>query len=351
MLKRLYDRIPLDIKVKNLAFFLATRLAALGLMFRVFLRLSGESDPVKITGLFAILLALWRSLLSIYRRCLLPAKELKAYGKWCVVTGCTSGIGKAYADYLAKEGMDMLLISRSADKLGEQQKELRSKHTDIKVDYIAYDFTDVKTDARKPFYDTFDVKCKSMDADGGIALLVNNVGIANDIPKTLEEFSDAEIEDLIHCNIFSTVFMTRSAMKYMKQKKNGAVLSVSSGSGNHVGPYLAIYSATKAFITQFSRSLHIECWDSGVDFLVVTPFYVVSNLYKRKSGTLIAPMPEKVVKGSLLQLGKKYIWQGHGYWFHGIIGNFASFWWGMTARYRRMMLDNRKRHDERSKKQ
>lgn len=55
--------------------------------------------------------------------------------------------------------------------------------------------------------------------------------------------------------------------------------------------------------------MKIEWWDSGVDFYVVTPFYVVSNLYKRKSGTIIAPMPIELVKGTLAQLGKKYLWQ------------------------------------------
>ena len=62
-------------------------------------------------------------------------------------------------------------------------------------------------------------------------------------------------------------------------------------------------------MTQFTRSMKVECWGSGVDFLVVTPFYVVSNLYKRKSGTIIAPMPIELVKGTLAQLGKKYIFQ------------------------------------------
>jgi invasion protein IalB len=55
--------------------------------------------------------------------------------------------------------------------------------------------------------------------------------------------------------------------------------------------------------------MKVEWWDSGVDFYVVTPFYVVSNLYKRKSGTIIAPMPIALVKGTLAQIGKKYIWQ------------------------------------------
>jgi hypothetical protein len=55
--------------------------------------------------------------------------------------------------------------------------------------------------------------------------------------------------------------------------------------------------------------MKVEWWGSGVDFYVVTPFYVVSNLYKRKSGTLIAPMPIELVKGTFAQLGKPYIFQ------------------------------------------
>jgi hypothetical protein len=94
----------------------------------------------------------------------------------------------------------------------------------------------------------------------------------------------------------------------------------------------------RAFITQFSRSMHVESWGTGVDFLVVTPFYVVSNLYKRKSGTLIAPMPIELVKGTFKQLGKQMIWQGHGYWFHGFIGNFSTYYWDTVHRYRKMML-------------
>lgn len=95
--------------------------------------------------------------------------------------------------------------------------------------------------------------------------------------------------------------------------------------------------------------MKIEWWDSGVDFLAVTPFYVVSNLYKRKTGTIIAPMPIKLVEGTLSQLGKRYIWQGHGYWFHGFLGNFVSFYWGAVDRNLKMMKDNRRRYDERMK--
>ncbi len=84
--------------------------------------------------------------------------------------------------------------------------------------------------------------------------------------------------------------------------------------------------------------MKVEWWGSGVDFYVVTPFYVVSNLYKRKSGTIVAPMPIELVKGTLAQLGKPYVWQGHGYWFHGLLQTLGLYYWGAVARNRQMMI-------------
>jgi hypothetical protein len=74
---------------------------------------------------------------------------------------------------------------------------------------------------------------------------------------------------------------------------------------------------------------------------------VVSNLYKRQTGTLIAPMPIALVRGTLAQLGKPYVWQGHGYWVHGVLGCIATYYWGTTDRWRKMMKDNRARYDAR----
>ena len=73
----------------------------------------------------------------------------------------------------------------------------------------------------------------------------------------------------------------------------------------------AVPSASRAFMTQFSRSMHVECWGTGVVFYVVTPFYVVSNLCKKKKGrSMDSPIdPEVLVEGTLAQLGKQFVWQ------------------------------------------
>jgi len=66
--------------------------------------------------------------------------NLKKFGSWAVVTGCTDGIGKAYAELLAKKGMNLVLISRSKEKLEEQAKQLESKYS-IQTKIIPADFT------------------------------------------------------------------------------------------------------------------------------------------------------------------------------------------------------------------
>lgn len=74
-------------------------------------------------------------------------------------------------------------------------------------------------------------------------------------------------------------------------------------------------------MTQFSRSMHVEMWGSGVEFYAATPMYVVSNLYKRKQGSLFAPMPIELVKGILSQIGKAHYIRDTFYYRYNILIN------------------------------
>ena len=338
----------MDPKVRNLIIFVVNRGLAAGLVCWGFARsFPDERDPVRLLGFFVLALIAWRLLLMIYRRILTPGKHPLAYGKWAIVTGSTSGIGKSFAEHFASIGMSVLVISRSEERLHAQATELYERFK-VDCDYLVYDFSGPQDGATKnEFYNRLSQKCEIMNQDGGVGILVNNVGIANEIPKKLEEFTDDDVTSMINCNVHSLLWMTRTVLSFMKERRNGCVISISSGSSNYCAPWLSVYSATKAFMTQFTRSMHVENWGTGVDFLVVTPFYVVSNLYKRSHGTILAPLPDVLVRGTLCQLGKQYIWQGHGYWFHGLMGNVALWYWGMVDRWRKIMTDNRKRYDDR----
>jgi hypothetical protein len=71
--------------------------------------------------------------------------------------------------------------------------------------------------------------------------------------------------------------------------------------------------------------MHVENLHNGIDFLVVMPLYVVSNLFNKDKGTFFWPMPIKLVEGTFAQLGKKMVYQGHGYWVHGFLSLLAQY--------------------------
>lgn len=93
--------------------------------------------------------------------------DLRSYGQWAIITGCTDGIGKAYAEYIAKEGINLVLISRTLEKLNEQASELRDKFN-IKTKVIAADFTEPDS-----IYPNIRAQIANLD----IGILINNVGI------------------------------------------------------------------------------------------------------------------------------------------------------------------------------
>jgi len=307
--------------------------------------LTHVDSAVHYLGYLTVVIVVWRSLLSFYRRVIMKPKKPLEYGKWAIVTGSTSGIGEEFAEYLAQKGMSILLISRTESKLAAQAAHISSTYK-VGVRYLAFDFSCTGQEKTSFYSDALVMELQVLNGDGGVGLLVNNVGTANEHPTALDEFADKDIDDMINCNIGSLVGMTRAVLGGMKQRKSGCVISVSSGSGNWCSPYLVVYSSTKAFMTQFTRSMHVECWGTGVDFYVACPFYVRTKLCKAKpSRALNSPIkPILLIEGIMSQLGKKYVWQGNGYWLHGLLQNAGLYSWRTVTNNLRRCVANRERY-------
>jgi 17beta-estradiol 17-dehydrogenase / very-long-chain 3-oxoacyl-CoA reductase len=216
----------------------------------IYVGLKYETDPLRCLGYITLIVSAWRTLLSLYRRCILPPKHPKEYGKWAMITGCTYGIGAAFVHHLAREGMSVMLVSRDEDKLLRMKCDLEAEFGDsgVSVEYLCYDFRTTGNEATKFFNETLDKALKMMSADGGLGVLVNNVGIVNARPRKLEEFSDEFAADMLQVNVLSTTAMTRKVFEYMLPQRNGAIISISSDSCNIPSPLLSLYSGTKAFI-------------------------------------------------------------------------------------------------------
>ncbi|XP_042355815.1 hydroxysteroid (20-beta) dehydrogenase 2 [Plectropomus leopardus] len=212
--------------------------------------------------------------------------DLRTYGQWAVVTGATSGIGKAYAHELARRGLDVILVSRSDAKLQKTAKEIKEQYG-RKTRTIQVDFTDGPS-----IYPAIAKELQGLE----IGILVNNVGMVySDHFAYFLEIPDIEqkITQLINCNVLSVPQMTRLVLPGMVERRTGLVINISSEVAVRPQPLLTIYSSTKIFVTYFSQCLHAEYKSRGITVQCVAPFLVSTNMTRNmKTNCFVKSAPD-----------------------------------------------------------
>lgn len=223
-------------------------------------------------GLYATILYLYEALESpvcIVWNVVFPSRSLKErYGPWAVITGSSDGIGKQYALNLAREGMNLVLISRTKSKLEKVAQEIQGE-CNVEVKLIDVDFYD-----GDHVYDRIQKELKGLD----VGVLVNNVGCVHKFPATVDEISISELRQTFTVNMYPAVRIVQMLLPDMKQRRRGIVVNVSSASGHCALPYATMYAASKAFLDSFSRGLQEELLGSGVECQLVGPMLVDTNM-------------------------------------------------------------------------
>ena len=173
--------------------------------------------------------------------------------KIALVTGASSGIGKATAERLAEAGYKVYGTSRRAAPAGQQSFEM-----------LALDVTsDVYVEK---------VVAELIKREGKIDLLVNNAGFGV-APGGAEESSIEQTKMLFETNFFGIVRMTRAVVPYMRKQGAGRIINIGSILGLIPAPYMATYAATKHAVEGFSESLDHELRTRGIRVSVVEPGY------------------------------------------------------------------------------
>lgn len=224
-------------------------------------------------------------------------------GRLAMVTGASSGIGEAYADRLAEDGWDIVLVARRRDRLEQVAERLTSAHG-VQVSVRATDLSD-----------TAELEALSSEAAGmSLGMLVNNAALAHYMPfATLPAEPARQLVDL---NVLAPVLLTRAVVGGMIERGAGAVISVASllafsgaWDSDHL-PKRAVYAASKSFLVTFTQILAGELRGTGVRAQVVCPGVVRSEFHTRQGMDMSAlprMEPESVVRASLADLERDVV--------------------------------------------
>lgn len=227
-----------------------------------------------------------------------------------MVTGSTDGIGKAYAEQIARRGMNVILISRTKEKLENVARDIESKYK-VKTKIIVADFS------RGPeIYPSIEQQLKGLD----IGVLVNNVGLGYDYPEYYLDLPNRNqhVMDLLHVNVTSVVMMTGVVLPGMVEKKKGVVINISSASGLVPTPLLTVYSSAKAFVDFFSVGLREEYRSRGITVQCVMPYFVATKMSKMRKTNIAVPSTTNFAVSALNSVGVED--RTNGYWTHSIMG-------------------------------
>jgi len=233
---------------------------------------------------------------------ILTSYDLTKYGAknggWALITGASDGIGKGYAEELAKAGFNLILVSRTESKLVELKNKFESEHN-IKTSIIAADLS-------SPEIEPILHRIKNeIDKVEKVTFLVNNVGMNTEFPVLFEEMAAKEIDDQIQVNVVLTTKLTQLVIPYLKKNKKSAIITLSSIAASAPSvPYLSVYAGTKAYDAAFSKALYGELRPFGVDVLAISPFFVASSMTHMKRKTFVVRGPNEVAQRSFARLGK-----------------------------------------------
>jgi 3-oxoacyl-[acyl-carrier protein] reductase len=214
-------------------------------------------------------------------------------GRIAVVTGASSGIGRATAEMLAGRGARVAIFARSADKLAS----IASKHREGMLS-VTGDAADER--AIESLFATVE------QAFGPCDLLVNNAGMVD--PARLVDTSVERLDRLFAVNVRSAFLASRRALPHMIQRRRGAIVNVASISGV-IGPEkfpgFTSYNASKAALIAFTEALAVEVREQGVRVNCVSPGSVDTPMWNEVSGGSPAEMKPEEVAETILFLASE----------------------------------------------
>jgi short-subunit dehydrogenase len=194
--------------------------------------------------------------------------------KYALITGGTSGIGYELAKVFAKDGYNLVIVSRSTERLSAVAAEL-GQEFGVQVKTIDKDL--FKAGAAKEVYE--------QTSQWGIRVdvLVNNAGQAE-----YGAFAETDLNrdiDLIHLDVIALVSLTKFYLKEMVARNEGKILNLASSLAKSPTPLMAVYAASKAFVLSFNEALIQEVKDTNVTLTALMPNATDTDFFHKANAT------------------------------------------------------------------
>jgi hypothetical protein len=199
-----------------------------------------------------------------------------------LITGASSGIGAIYAGRLARQGFDLILVARNADKLDRVAKAIREA-TGRTVETLSADLANTG-DLRR-------IEAR-LTNDRDITLLVNNAGIGS-TARALDANVDT-MSAMISLNVEALMRLTYAVVPAFVARGRGAIVNIASIVAVAPEVLNGVYGGTKAFVLAFSQNLHRELEGTGVHVQVVLPGATATDFWDI-AGTPVEHLPGEIV--------------------------------------------------------
>jgi len=199
-----------------------------------------------------------------------------------LITGASSGIGAIYADRLARQGYDLILVARNIDRLRAAATRLTTE-TGRSVEIVAADLTKAADIAK---IETV------LKTDSSITLLVNNAGVGATAPLLNADVE--KMQAMIDLNVTALMRLTYAAAPGFVARGAGTIVNIASIVGIYPELLNGVYGGSKAFVLAFSQSLHHELADKGVRIQAVLPGATATEFWDI-AGTPVEHLPQSIV--------------------------------------------------------
>ncbi len=220
--------------------------------------------------------------------------------KHAVITGASSGIGRALAIELSANGYRLTLVARRKEKLDELAKELRTS-----VDIVSLDLTDRAA-----------LEHWALSLTAPIDLLINNAGFGDAGPFL--EANWKKLESMLELNVLSLTRLCHLVGPKMVTQGHGSIVNVASTAAFMPGPLMATYFASKAYVLHFTEALANELAPAGIHVMALCPGATRTEFFDRAGETTLGaqekrlPTATDVARFTLESLKSKRIVAVHG---------------------------------------